>query len=83
MHQAGCLVIIEHCVGAKDVSSRCVCSARAPRHQSRVLFGSDSDVTQLPHRSWWVGAGIPPRYGDCEAQRHWMEITINLPVAEW
>ena len=25
----------------------------------------------------------PPRYGDYEAQRHWMEITINLPPSKW
>lgn len=22
-------------------------------------------------------------FGDFEAQRHWMEITVNLPVNEW
>jgi alpha-1,3-glucosyltransferase len=22
-------------------------------------------------------------YGDYEAQRHWMEITINLPIQDW
>ena len=22
-------------------------------------------------------------YGDYEAQRHWMEITYNLPLREW
>jgi len=22
-------------------------------------------------------------FGDFEAQRHWMELTINLPVNEW
>ncbi|KAD2805719.1 hypothetical protein E3N88_39096 [Mikania micrantha] len=27
--------------------------------------------------------GDPPKYGDFEAQRHWMEITTNLPVNEW
>lgn len=31
----------------------------------------------------YSGAGTPPKYGDYEAQRHWMEITINLPVKEW
>ncbi|XP_027073201.1 probable dolichyl pyrophosphate Man9GlcNAc2 alpha-1,3-glucosyltransferase isoform X1 [Coffea arabica] len=31
----------------------------------------------------YSGAGNPPKYGDYEAQRHWMEITINLPVKEW
>lgn len=31
----------------------------------------------------YSGAGNPPKYGDFEAQRHWMEITLNLPVKEW
>nr|KYP55920.1 putative dolichyl pyrophosphate Man9GlcNAc2 alpha-1,3-glucosyltransferase [Cajanus cajan] len=31
----------------------------------------------------YSGAGNPPKFGDYEAQRHWMEITINLPVREW
>lgn len=30
-----------------------------------------------------IGAGKPPMYGDYEAQRHWMEITINIPVNKW
>ncbi|KAI5962891.1 ALG6 [Candida theae] len=25
----------------------------------------------------------PPMHGDFEAQRHWMELTINLPTSEW
>ena len=29
------------------------------------------------------GQNDPPQYGDYEAQRHWMEITINLPITEW
>lgn len=33
----------------------------------------------LPHS----GQGKPPMYGDFEAQRHWMEITVGLPVGEW
>ncbi|KAH9675789.1 putative dolichyl pyrophosphate Man9GlcNAc2 alpha-1,3-glucosyltransferase [Citrus sinensis] len=31
----------------------------------------------------YSGAGSPPKFGDYEAQRHWMEITLNLPVLEW
>lgn len=31
----------------------------------------------------YSGAGKKPMYGDYEAQRHWMEITYNLPVKEW
>lgn len=30
-----------------------------------------------------AGMGVPPRYGDYEAQRHWMEITVNLPPGQW
>lgn len=29
------------------------------------------------------GQGKPPMYGDFEAQRHWMEVTVNLPVSMW
>eukprot|EP00002_Diphylleia_rotans_P007745 TRINITY_DN17405_c0_g1_i1.p1 TRINITY_DN17405_c0_g1~~TRINITY_DN17405_c0_g1_i1.p1 ORF type:complete len:520 (+),score=80.51 TRINITY_DN17405_c0_g1_i1:48-1607(+) len=29
------------------------------------------------------GMGKPPLYGDYEAQRHWLEITLHTPVAEW
>lgn len=36
-------------------------------------------VSMHPHS----GAGDPPKYGDFEAQRHWMEITLNTPVKEW
>lgn len=30
-----------------------------------------------------IGAGKPPMFGDYEAQRHWQEVTYNLPVHEW
>ncbi|CAG5118896.1 unnamed protein product [Candidula unifasciata] len=29
------------------------------------------------------GEGKPPVFGDFEAQRHWMEITANLPTEQW
>ncbi|KAF4583263.1 hypothetical protein GQ602_006407 [Ophiocordyceps camponoti-floridani] len=33
----------------------------------------------------WGYSGLesPPMYGDYEAQRHWMELTTNLPVSQW
>ncbi|CAL9044052.1 unnamed protein product [Musa banksii] len=31
----------------------------------------------------YSGQGTPPMYGDYEAQRHWMEITLHTPAAEW
>jgi len=36
-------------------------------------------VTLWPHS----GQDSPPLYGDYEAQRHWQEVTVNLPVADW
>ncbi|RLV95383.1 Dolichyl pyrophosphate Man9GlcNAc2 alpha-13-glucosyltransferase [Spathaspora sp. JA1] len=29
------------------------------------------------------GYHTPPMFGDFEAQRHWMELTINLPISKW
>ncbi|OAQ24718.1 glycosyltransferase family 57 protein [Linnemannia elongata AG-77] len=31
----------------------------------------------------YSGQGVPPRFGDYEAQRHWMELTIHRPIQEW
>ncbi|KAJ7095852.1 glycosyltransferase family 57 protein [Mycena belliarum] len=31
----------------------------------------------------YSGEGIPPMFGDYEAQRHWMELTIHLPIRRW
>ncbi|XP_046567419.1 dolichyl pyrophosphate Man9GlcNAc2 alpha-1,3-glucosyltransferase-like [Haliotis rubra] len=31
----------------------------------------------------YSGHKTPPMYGDYEAQRHWQEITLNLPPGEW
>ena len=29
------------------------------------------------------GQSKPPMFGDFEAQRHWMELTNNLPTEDW
>ncbi|XP_078040141.1 dolichyl pyrophosphate Man9GlcNAc2 alpha-1,3-glucosyltransferase-like [Augochlora pura] len=31
----------------------------------------------------YSGQGKPPMFGDYEAQRHWQEITFNLPIENW
>ncbi|KAF9463046.1 glucosyltransferase [Collybia nuda] len=31
----------------------------------------------------YSGQGTPPMFGDYEAQRHWMELTIHLPLRQW
>ncbi|KAI0689055.1 glucosyltransferase [Cytidiella melzeri] len=30
-----------------------------------------------------IGRAMPPMFGDYEAQRHWMELTIHLPIHQW
>ncbi|SCU80940.1 LADA_0B10352g1_1 [Lachancea dasiensis] len=29
------------------------------------------------------GEGVSPLFGDFEAQRHWMELTTNIPISQW
>ncbi|PWN53146.1 hypothetical protein IE53DRAFT_384370 [Violaceomyces palustris] len=31
----------------------------------------------------WSGRDKPPMFGDFEAQRHWIELTLNLPTSKW
>ncbi|KAG6830718.1 hypothetical protein H0H87_007305 [Tephrocybe sp. NHM501043] len=31
----------------------------------------------------YSGHATPPTYGDYEAQRHWMELTLHLPFQQW
>ena len=31
----------------------------------------------------YSGKFTPPLFGDYEAQRHWMEITVNYPIEDW
>jgi len=31
----------------------------------------------------YSGESTPPMYGDYEAQRHWMEITLHTPLSQW
>jgi hypothetical protein len=40
----------------------------------RTLLGAN-----FPHS----GRATPPMYGDFEAQRHWLEITLNVPIQDW
>lgn len=52
---------------------------------SFLIFGVFTSllVRYLTSRWPYSGQASPPMYGDYEAQRHWMEITVNLPVDEW
>lgn len=39
----------------------------------------------IQSKSWLIISGFQKgtMHGDFEAQRHWMEVTINLPVSHW
>jgi alpha-1,3-glucosyltransferase len=52
-----------------------------PTFSSVILIGC---LLRLGIGLWgYSGEGIPPKYGDFEAQRHWMEITTALPLNNW
>ncbi|CAM9781542.1 unnamed protein product, partial [Phaeothamnion confervicola] len=40
-------------------------------------------LRQLVSNWPYSGARKPPMFGDYEAQRHWMELTVSLPVGRW
>ncbi|KAI9029840.1 glycosyl transferase [Phycomyces nitens] len=46
-----------------------------------LLFGSLVRWAVALHP--YSGQNTPPQYGDYEAQRHWMELTIHLPTKDW
>eukprot|EP00884_Botryococcus_braunii_P008812 jgi/Botrbrau1/17932/Bobra.50_1s0032.2 len=46
-----------------------------------LLFALTLRITVGLHS--YSGANTPPRYGDYEAQRHWMEVTVHTPMQEW
>ncbi|CAF2481733.1 unnamed protein product [Rotaria sp. Silwood2] len=47
------------------------------------LLSSAIAMRWIVARYPYSGYNKPPMFGDFEAQRHWMEVTINLPVNEW
>src|SRR5579859_1691928 len=59
---------------------------RASRDWTRRLLRS-FPTTPIPLVAEWklrlVGYGVPPLYGDFEVQRHWMELTLHVPLKEW
>ena len=55
-----------------------------PPAWGRILVGQsnrclEAHMTNSPS----LGRDTPPMFGDYEAQRHWMEITIHLPFQQW
>ena len=55
-----------------------ICISLASYSGKCSMYVSENTPTELV-----VGHNTPPMYGDYEAQRHWMEITLHLPVEKW
>lgn len=45
-----------------------------------LVMGKEKLVANI---KWNIGFQVPPMHGDFEAQRHWMELTIHLPLSKW
>jgi ALG6, ALG8 glycosyltransferase family len=75
-----CAVLCAWC--AEFPSRGClVCCLRSSR---RATFASAAHIlSSMRRRRGGAGMGRPPMYGDYEAQRHWMEVTVNLPIGDW
>lgn len=48
-----------------------------------VLFSAGICLRSIISLQSYSGQNISPMFGDFEAQRHWQEITLNLPIKDW
>ncbi|SJL03724.1 related to Probable dolichyl pyrophosphate Man9GlcNAc2 alpha-1,3-glucosyltransferase [Armillaria ostoyae] len=55
----------------------------AKHHPLLLTIAATTLIKLLVGLGPYSGQGTPPMYGDFEAQRHWMEITLHLPPREW
>lgn len=62
--------------------------SRFRSYSSKFLF-FPCLIMSLVFMQWLISIGpysgynTPPMYGDFEAQRHWMELTLHTPVSQW
>ena len=59
-----------------------------PRHLASIYcltchLGSSPETASCLLLLLFLGEHTPPLFGDYEAQRHWMEITVHTPVIDW
>jgi alpha-1,3-glucosyltransferase len=48
-----------------------------------VLISIAISVRSIISLHSYSGQNKPPMFGDYEAQRHWQEVTVNLPIENW
>ena len=56
---------------------------RSPFSASLMIWIASISARVLMATQSHSGKGKPPMFGDYEAQRHWMEVTLALPLNEW
>lgn len=81
-------------MGAVDAQAKFEAPGHAVNHTSvhatqmvcflRVVLRSVTpSLSRFSRLKLTVGQGTPPMFGDYEAQRHWMELTVHLPFRQW
>ncbi|XP_021111275.1 dolichyl pyrophosphate Man9GlcNAc2 alpha-1,3-glucosyltransferase isoform X5 [Heterocephalus glaber] len=73
---------------AASVRPACLEHREAPSQTNKQVSGKREALGSIPstthtHTQAPKSAGKPPLFGDYEAQRHWQEVTVNLPVRQW
>ena len=57
--------------------------SNSPLDWGRIQVGKFITFTVSCSYTIFIGQSTPPMFGDYEAQRHWMELTIHLPFHQW
>lgn len=52
-------------------------------YQYVVLFSAGICLRSIVSLQSYSGQNKSPMFGDFEAQRHWQEVTMNLPINDW
>lgn len=55
-------------------------------YETNLFIALTNEFRAMSHKcSSMITTGFqaPPLFGDYEAQRHWMELTIHLPITKW
>uniref|UniRef100_A0A8D8M0W9 Alpha-1,3-glucosyltransferase n=1 Tax=Cacopsylla melanoneura TaxID=428564 RepID=A0A8D8M0W9_9HEMI len=70
-------------MGSKEYTNLLIVDKSQLPHSNLMLVLVGLLLRWLTGLHSYSGQGSPPMFGDFEAQRHWMEITLNLPVDTW
>lgn len=57
--------------------------SRARYIESTIAIGTLVWIKWAVGLGGWSGRGHPPLFGDMEAQRNWLSLTLHMPVNQW